>query len=112
MNIHRYTTAGGKDLIYDYVLKLTAKEQTDGFSVLEKMEEGKFSELNIKPWRGKISEVYFYKNNRMFYVIAEGENLYVLHACRKQKNKTETTDSDKVIKRAKQLGEALSKKFI
>ena len=79
---------------------------------MEKLEEEKFDELLIKPWRGKISEVYFYKDNRMFYVIADGKNMYVLHACRKQKNKTEATDSEKIIKRAKIIGEELSKKFI
>jgi len=38
--------------------------------------------------------------------------MYLLHACKKQKNKTEKTDSDTVIKRVKKLGEELSKKFI
>jgi phage-related protein len=36
----------------------------------------------------------------------------MLHACRKQKNKTEKRDSDIIIKRAKELGEKLSKKII
>ena len=112
MRVHRYTTTGGKDLIYDYLLKLSKKETVDGFSVLEKLEQGRFDEVEIKPWRGKISEVYFYKDNRMFYVISDNENMYILHACRKQKNKTETKDSEKVIQRAKKLGEELSKKFI
>jgi len=112
MELHHYKTSGGKDLIRDYLNKLSKAEKTDGFSVLEKLEEGKFEELVIKPWRGKVSEVYFYKDNRMFYVIADENNMYILHACRKQKNRTETTDSDKVIRRAKRLGEILSKKFI
>ena len=112
MNVHRYQTAGGKDLILNYIESLTKKEQIDGFSVLEKLQEEKFDELKIKPWRGKISEVYFHGHNRMFYVIADGVDLYVLHACRKQKNKTEAKDADKVIERAKTLGESLSKKFV
>jgi hypothetical protein len=36
----------------------------------------------------------------------------MLHACRKQKNKTEQTDSGIVVKRAKELGNVLSKKII
>lgn len=112
MKLHHYETAGGKDLILDYIDKLSNDERTDGFSVLEKLEQDKFDELTIKSWQGKISEVYFYKHNRIFYVIADGETIYLLHACRKQKNKTEKSDSEIVIKRAKKLGELLSKKFI
>jgi phage-related protein len=95
-----------------HIDKLPADERADGFSVIEKLEQEKFEELTIKPWRGKISEVYFYKHNRMFYVIVDGEIIYVLHACRKQKNKTEQGDTEKVVNRAKKLGEELSKKFI
>ena len=36
----------------------------------------------------------------------------VLQACRKQKNKTETTDKNIVISRAKELGKLLNKSFI
>lgn len=112
MELYYYQTTGGKNLILDYIRKLDATERTDGFSVLKKFEEDKFDELTIKPWQGKISEVYFYKHNRIFYVIADEKDMYLLHACRKQKNKTEKTDSETVIKRAKEIGNQLSKKFI
>ncbi|MCL2323091.1 MAG: type II toxin-antitoxin system RelE/ParE family toxin [Oscillospiraceae bacterium] len=112
MQVHHYQTAGGKDLILGYINKLSIDEKVDGLSVLEKLEENKLDELTIKPWQGKISEVYFYKHNRLFYVIVDGENIYLLHACRKQKNKTEQQDAEKVIKRAKELGDILSIKFI
>ena len=112
MNVHHYKTSGGKDLILDYIDKLNEDERIDGLSVIQKLKHNKLDELKIKVWRGKISEVYFYKHNRIFYVVADGENMYLLHACRKQKNQTETNDSEKVIGRAKKLGESLSKKFI
>jgi len=112
MKIHHYKTAGGKDLIHDYLNKISKKEKIDGLSVLEKLEDERFSELDIKPWRGKISEVYFHRDNRLFYVIADGKNIYVLHACRKQKNKTEIKDADKIMERAKKVGENLNKNFI
>jgi len=70
------------------------------------------NQLTIKPWQGKISEVYFYKHNRIFYVVVDGQDVHMLHACRKQKNKTEKQDSMIVINRAKELGKQLSKKFI
>jgi len=61
---------------------------------------------------GEVWEVYFYKHNRIFYVAIDDKDVYMLHACRKQKNKTEKTDSNIVTKRAKELEQQLSKKFI
>ena len=112
MKIHRYESNSGKDLILAYIKKLSTPEKIDAFSVMEKMEENRFDELNVKTWRGKITEVYFYKHNRMFYIVVDSENIYLLHACRKQKNKTEKNDEEKIINRAKELGETLTKKFI
>jgi len=112
MKLHPYKTSGGKDLIMDYIDKLDVNERIDGLSVLQKLKNNDFDSLTIKTWQGKVLEVYFYKHNRIFYVVPDEQNIYLLHACRKQKNKTEQTDKDKVIKRAKELGEILSKKFI
>lgn len=111
MIVHRYKTQGGKDLILDYINHLQINEKVDGLSVLEAMEENRMNELQIKPWQGKVWEVYFYKHNRIFYVTIENENVYLLHACRKQKNKTEQKDSNIVKKRAKEL-ETLTNKTI
>lgn len=57
-------------------------------------------------------EVYFYKHNRIFYITVDGNDIYLLHACKKQKNKTEKKDSKIVKKRAKELGKELGKTFI
>lgn len=111
-DVYGYKTLGGKNLIDDYINKLDNIEKADGYRVIDKLENGRFDELQIKPWRGKISEVYFYKHNRIFYVIVDDKDIYLLHACRKQKNKTEQADSEKVIKRAKEIGEQINKKFI
>jgi phage-related protein len=112
MNVYRYKSAGGKDLILDYIKSLSKAEIADGLSVLEKFDNDELDKLYIKPWQGKISEVYFYRHNRIFYVIVDGQDVYMLHACRKQKNKTEKRDGEIAIRRAKELGEKLSKKFI
>lgn len=65
-----------------------------------------------KKWSGKIWEVYFRKHNRIFYVSIDRTDIYLLHTCRKQKNKTEKKDKNIVIKRAKELGNLLKKTFI
>lgn len=53
------------------------------------MEKGEFDKILFKRWEKKVYEVYFQKNNRVFYITVDKENIYLLHSCRKQKNKTE-----------------------
>ena len=112
MNVHTYETVGGKDLILEYITSLSKPEIIDGLSVLENFENDDFDKLNKKQWQGKVWEVYFYKNNRIFYVAIDGIDAYLLHACRKQKNKTEKVDKNIVIKRTKELERVLSKKLL
>ena len=38
------------------------------------------------------------------YVIADGENIFFLHACKKQKGKAEKFELEKAIQRAKEAG--------
>jgi len=112
VNVHSYRTTGEKDLILDYIMSLSKPEIIDGLSVLECFEKNEFDKLVLKPWQGRVWEVYFYKHNRIFYVAIENTDVYLLHVCRKQKNKTEQNDSDVIIKRAKELCVTLSKKII
>lgn len=112
MVLHDYMTASGKDLILEYINGLTEEEKIDAYSVRESMENGEFDKLNFKRWEKKVYEVYFQRHNRIFYITADKDNIYLLHACRKQKNKTEKTDQKIVRKRASELGKVLGKKFI
>lgn len=112
MVLHNYTTESGKDLIMEYINSLTEQEQIDAFSVLECMENGEFEKILFKRWEKKVYEVYFKKHNRIFYVTVDNDNIYLLHACRKQKNQTEKRDKKIVIKRAKELGKEVGKTFI
>ena len=112
MQLHPYKTSGGKDLILEYINSLPKDERLDGLSIIDYMTDGKLDELRIDHWRGSIYEVYFFRHNRIFYVTIEDRDVYLLHACRKQKNKTEKKDADIIIKRAKELEKQLSKKFI
>ena len=109
MILHPYYSSSGRNLIYDYIDSLPVKEQVDGYTVLQHMEKGEFDKIFFKPWEKKI---YFQKHNRIFYIMKDKENIYLLHACRKQKNKTEKKDAHIVRKRAKELNKMLGKKFI
>lgn len=112
MIIRPYCSALGRNLIYEYIDSLSTEEQVDGYTVLQHMEKGEFDKIFFKPWEKKIYEVYFQKHNRIFYIMTDKENIYLLHACKKQKNKTEKKDANIVRKRARELGEILRKKFI
>lgn len=112
MNLHYYQSKAGKNLILEYIDSLSVNEQVDGYSVLKCMEEGKLEQVCFKRWEKKIYEVYFYKHNRIFYVTVDEDNIYFLHACRKQKNKTEKKDKKIVKTRAKELEKMVGKKFI
>lgn len=112
MKLHRYLSSSGRDMVKEYIDSLPKEERIDGYSVLEYMENREFDKIKCKPWAKKVYEVYFFKHNRIFYVVVDGENIYLLHACRKQKNKTEKNDKKIVIERAKEVGKILGKKFI
>lgn len=112
MKIHSYYSSGGRDMILKYINSLPVDERTDGYHVLECMEQDRMDELKIKPWQGKVWEVYFYKHNRIFYVTCHNDDIYLLHSCRKQKNKTEKNDCKIVISRAKELETELKIKIL
>lgn len=112
MVLYHYKSNSGKDLILEYIKSLPDDEKTDGFSVLQCLQNDEMDKIKFKRWEKKVYEVYFYKNNRIFYVVADGKNMYLLHACRKQKNQTEKKDKKIVIKRAKEIGKLLGKNFI
>ncbi len=112
MKIHPYCSKSGTNLIKKYIEKLIINEQIDAYDVLMQMENGRMDTLITKHWEGKVQEVYFYKHNRIFYVIADKENIYLLHACRKQKNKTEKKDVKIIRERAGELSKLLGKKLI
>lgn len=112
MKILSYKSASGRDIIMDYINSLQPEETADALSVLQCMGNNEFDKIYYKPWRGKVYEVYFRKSKRIFYITVEAHTIYIIHACQKQKGKTEKKDADIVIKRAKEIGKIYNKKFI
>lgn len=114
MNVFRYTTLSGKDLILDYINKLPNKERILCKKALAKIEEEGLEALkilNTRQLRGKLWEIKV-TQNRFMYVVADENNLYILHACKKQKGKAEQFELQKAIKRVKELEKEIDKKFI
>ena len=106
MNIYDYITAGGKNLILEYINNLPKLEKAAAHRIRDRLEiEGEVALQTIKTrqLRGKLWEIKF-SDNRIMYVIKDSDSIYFLHACKKQKNKAEKLHLEKAIKRAKEVG--------
>lgn len=112
MQLHNYETSSGRDVIMEYLNKLDKTERDDGLRVMQDMQRENFDSIYYKQWEKKVFEVYFKKHNRIFYVVVDNKDIYLLHACDKQKNKTEKKNAKIVRQRAKELGHMLNKTFI
>jgi len=106
MNVFTYSTQGGKDLIRDYLDGLPKRESVEGYFIIESLERegiGFLETLNTRQLERKLWEIKYPRHNRIFYVLIDQENIYLLHACKKQKGKAEKFELDKARKRAKDI---------
>ena len=106
MNIHSYATTGGKDLIMEYLNNLPKREMAEGYYILEMLELEGIKYLNTLDTRqieGKIWGIKFRRHNRIFYILLDEDNLYLLHACKKQKGKAELFELKKAKNRAREI---------
>ena len=104
MLIDSFKSAGGKDLIIDFIDSLDKFEKAEGYLLLEHLEEIESIDDCIfytKKIQGKVWEIKFKNHNRIFYVLCNKNYIYLLHACKKQKNKTERHDKELAIKSAR-----------
>lgn len=70
MNLSYYKTSSGKNVIIEYIDKLTIEEQVDAYSVLEKMENGEFESIKHKRWEKKIrEEKYIFISITEFFIL-------------------------------------------
>lgn len=104
MDIHDYVTTGGKNVIKEYISTLPMDERRELYQIRHEIILNGFSafqELNTRQLRGKLYEIK-HSNNRIMYVIKDGDNVYFLHACQKQKGKAEKFEIETAIQRAKE----------
>ena len=105
MNIHDYITLGGKNLIKEYFSTRPMNERREIYKIRHEIilhGLSAFQELDTRQLRGKLHEIK-YSDNRIMYIIKDGDNVYFLHACAKQKGKTEKFELKTAISRAKEL---------
>ena len=112
MVIKYYATSGGKNTIYEYIDSLSIKEKKAIYAILENLKEigMKYLEiLNTRQLKDNLWEIK-YKQNRLMYVLVTKDNMYILHACKKQKDKAEKQELEKALRRQKELKEAIKNK--
>ena len=105
VEIHDYTTTGGKNLIKEYIGTRPLDERREIYKIRHEIILNgflAFQELNTRQLRGKLYEIK-YSDNRIMYIINDGNNVYFLHACQKQKGKAEKFEIETAIQRAKEL---------
>ncbi|MFA5585915.1 MAG: type II toxin-antitoxin system RelE/ParE family toxin [Saccharofermentanales bacterium] len=103
MNVHTYKTAGGKDLIREYLDNLSLAESAEGYLILEELEIRGLDfleSIETRQIENKLWEIKFRRHNRIFYILLDRDNIYLLHACKKQKGKAEQQDLNKARARA------------
>ncbi len=113
MQVHAYTTMGGKNEIFIYLDSLETRERAEGYAIISNLEEqgSKFLDtLDTRQLKGKIWEIKFYRHNRIMYILVDQDNIFLLHACKKQKNKAEKKNIEIAMKRAKEIPPTVSAK--
>ena len=106
MTIVDYTTAGGKNVIETYLNRLPDKERLKAYQIRQRISEDgmvALASINTRQLQGKLWEIKFFAN-RIMYIVKDGDSIYFLHACKKQKGKAEIFELDKAISRAKSAG--------
>ena len=106
MVILDYCTKAGKNVILSYIDKLSPSEQLEIYDIREEIGNKGFdalAKLNTRHIRSKLWEIKT-KSNRMMYVIADENTLAFVHIFKKEKNKTEKSDIDLAVRRAKKEG--------
>lgn len=106
MRVITYHTIGGKDLIIEYLDSLPKDESAFGYAIIERLSKQGFNALeglDTRQIKGKLWEIKFRRQNRIFYVVVEQGSVYLVHACKKQKGKAELFEIQTAEKRMKEV---------
>ena len=81
MEIYDYETAGGKNLILDFIDDLPKNERLELYDIRREIRENgidAFEKLNTRQLRGKLWEIKS-SQNRIMYVIINRDEVAFLH---------------------------------
>ena len=103
MDIYDYTIRGGKNVITNYIDKLSAKERLEIYDIRQEIRKhgmDAFEKIDTRQLRGKLWEIRV-SQTRIMYVIVDTNGVAFLHICKKQKGKAEKQEIEKALERAK-----------
>ena len=103
MDIYDYTTRGGKNVITNYIDKLSAKERLEIYDIRQEIRKhgmDAFEKIDTRQLRGKLWEIRV-SQTRIMYVIVDTNGVAFLQICKKQKGKAEKQEIEKALERAK-----------
>jgi phage-related protein len=106
MEIYDYCTTGGKDVIVEYIDKLSKNERLEIYDIRDEIRRSglsAFEKLNTRQLRGKLWEIKA-SQTRIMYVIVDSDRVIFLHICKKEKGKAEKKELEKAIRRGKEEG--------
>lgn len=106
MKILDYSTAGGKNLILDYIDSLSDQEKLALYDIRNEIRQNgidALEKLNTRQLRGKLWEIKSFQN-RVMYILIDKDCVAFLHICKKQKGKAEKHEIQTAIQRAKKEG--------
>ena len=106
MEILDYATAGGKNLILEYIDNLPSTERMQLYELRSEIRETGLEaveKLNTRQLKGKLWEIKV-SQNRIMYVILDCDRVVFLHICKKQKGKAEKQELNKAINRGRREG--------
>lgn len=114
MNVYNYQSDGGSDKIMNYINHLPSSEKAAGHDIIRDLENNNVGILDLLNTRHLYKKLYEIKfgDHRLMYVLDGPDDIYLLHACKKQKNKAEKVNLKKAKDRAKELGKVLEKRFV
>ena len=106
MVIYDYVTAGGKNVIIEYIETLSSKEKLAIYDIRAEIEShglDAFEKLTTRQLRKKLWEIKI-SRTRVMYIIKNADEVVFLNICKKQKGKAERHEINKAIERAHNEG--------
>ena len=104
MKLSFYRTPNGNAPVEKYLDSLDSHEAAPIYAALNDIEENGLDDAlaQRRPIKNKLWELKF-DQHRIFYVLATGPTLVLLHACKKQSRRARKEDLDVALSRMKEV---------
>lgn len=104
MRVTFFKTGSGRSPVLEYILDLAKPERAKLFEALDQVESYGFkaARIQFRQIEGKLWEIKV-SAHRVFYVVVDGNEMVLLHACKKQGQRLPIKERNIAIQRMKEL---------